>query len=296
MLESILSVLLLGAVVSAIYALVAIGFTMIFGVGGVLNLAHGGLIMVGAYAYVVATSSSVVGSIAVPPVAGFAIAVAVTALASYVLYARLVTYIEDNVIITFLSTVMVALLLTELIHYKFGGSPQGTPQIVSGSLVLEGVGTRIGYMYILGFVLSWVTIGLLWYYVTQTDEGRSILATSMSERGAQLTGVDLTSVKSRTWLIAGAFAGIAGVILGTVEPTTPEMWLNPLANAFIIVVIGGIGSIKGSVVAAYLIGYLQQFTSEFIGQGYVGIPSLIVLVAVLLLLPEGLYGREFAHE
>jgi len=74
------------------------------------------------------------------------------------------------------------------------------------------------------------------------------------------------------------------------------MWLNPLANAFIIVVIGGIGSIKGSVVAAYLIGYLQQFTTEFIGQGYVGIPSLIVLVAVLLLLPEGLYGREFAHE
>ncbi len=296
MLDQILSVLLLGAVVSAIYALVAIGFTMIFGVGGVLNLAHGGLIMVGAYAYVVLTSPSVFGGITVPPVAGFAGAVLITALASYLLYAGLVKYIEDNVIITFLSTVMVALLLTELIHHEFGASPQGAPAVLSGSLHLEGVGTRIGYMYLLGFVLSWITIGLLWYYVTQTDEGRSILATSMSERGAQLTGVDLTSVKSRTWLIAGAFAGIAGVILGTVEPTTPAMWLNPLANAFIIVVIGGIGSIKGSVVAAYLIGYLQQFTIEFVGQGYVGIPSLIVLVAVLLLLPEGLYGREFGHE
>ncbi|MFB1064245.1 branched-chain amino acid ABC transporter permease [Natrinema sp. H-ect4] len=296
MLDQILSVLLLGAVVSAIYALVAIGFTMIFGVGGVLNLAHGGLIMFGAYAYVVLTSSSVVGAIAVPPAAGFVIAVIGTALASYALYAGLVRYIEDNVVITFLSTVMVALLLTNLIHYRFGANPQGTPSVLSGSLHLEGFGTRIGYMYILGFVLSWITIGLLWYYVTQTDEGRSILATSMSERGAQLTGVNLLSVKSRTWLIAGAFAGIAGVILGTVEPTTPQMWLNPLANAFIIVVIGGIGSIKGSVVAAYLIGYLQQFTTEFIGQGYVGIPSLIVLVAVLLLLPEGLYGREFAHE
>lgn len=296
MLDQILSVLFLGAVVSAIYALVAIGFTMIFGVGGVLNLAHGGLIMIGAYTYVVFTSSSVVGAIALPPALAFVIAVAITALASYVMYAGLVTYIEDNVIITFLSTVVVALLLTRLIHYRFGEAPQGTPTLLSGSLHLEGVGTRIGYMYILGFVVSWITIGLLWYYVTQTDEGRSILATSMSERGAQLTGVDLRSVKSRTWLIAGAFAGIAGVILGTVEPTTPQMWLDPLANAFIIVVIGGIGSIKGSVVAAYLIGYLQQFTIEFLGQGYVGIPSLIVLVAVLLLLPEGLYGREFAHE
>ena len=119
MLDQILSVLLLGAVVSAIYALVAIGFTMIFGVGGVLNLAHGGLIMVGAYAYVVVTSSSVFGGIALPPVAGFAVAVLITALASYLLYMGLVRYIEDNVVITFLSTVMVALLLTELIHHEF---------------------------------------------------------------------------------------------------------------------------------------------------------------------------------
>ncbi|OAQ52839.1 hypothetical protein HTG_10965 [Natrinema mahii] len=296
MLESILSVLILGAMMSAIYALVAIGFTMIFGVGGVLNLAHGGLIMIGAYAFLVATSSSVVGAIAVPTVLGLVIATLVTAVASYVLYGGLVRYIEDNVVITFLSTVMVALLLTELIHHEFGSSPRTLLPIADGTLHLQGVGTRINYMYILGFVVSWIAIGLLWYYVSRTDEGRSILAVSMSERGAQLTGVDLESVKSRTWLIAGALAGLAGVFLGTLQTTSPEMWLNPLAIAFIIVVIGGIGSIKGSVVAAYLIGYLEQFTLEFLGTGYQGIFSLVVLVAVLLLKPEGLFGREFAHE
>lgn len=296
MLDAILSVLILGAMMSAIYALVAIGFTMIFGVGGVLNLAHGGLIMIGAYSFLVATSSSVVGSIAVPAALGFVIAIVVTALASYLLYGGLVRHIEDNIVITFLSTVMIALLLTELAHHQFGASPRTLLPIVDGSLNLEWAGTRINYMYILGFVVSWISIGLLWYYVSRTDEGRSILASSMSERGAQLTGVDLVSVKSRTWLIAGALAGIAGVFLGTLQTTSPSMWLNPLAIAFIIVVIGGIGSIKGSVVAAYFIGYLEQFTLEFLGTGYQGIFSLVVLVAVLLLRPEGLFGREFAHE
>lgn len=294
MLGQLVTILVLGAMISAVYALIAIGFTMIFGVGGVLNLAHGALIMVGAFAYLALTSSG--GGIALPPVIGFVLAVAITAGASYVLYAGLVKYIEDNVVITFLATVVVALLLTELIIIQFGAAPSQLIPVVSGSIYLESVGTRIRYVQLLAFVVSWIAIGLLYYYVTQTDEGRSILATSMSTRGAELTGVDLDKIKSRTWLIAGAFAGIAGVFLGTLQSTAPEMWLNPLALAFIIVVIGGIGSIKGSVVAAYLIGYLETASVEILGPGFQGVLSLIVLAVVLMILPHGLYGRELVHE
>ncbi|QFU84185.1 branched-chain amino acid ABC transporter permease [Natronorubrum aibiense] len=280
--------------ISAVYALVAIGFTMIFGVGGVLNLAHGALIMIGAFAYLALTSTA--GTISLPPIVGFVLAVAITAGASYVLYAGLVSYIEDNIVITFLATVVVALLVTEVIIIRFGASPSQLIPVVAGSITLEVVGTRIRYVELVAFVVSWIAIGLLWYYVTKTDEGRSILATSMSRRGAELTGVDLETVKSRTWLIAGAFAGIAGVFIGTLQSTAPEMWLNPLALAFIIVVIGGIGSIKGSVVAAYLIGYLETASIEILGPSFQGVLSLIVLAAVLLVLPQGLYGRELVHE
>ncbi|WP_049890339.1 branched-chain amino acid ABC transporter permease [Natronorubrum sulfidifaciens] len=294
MISQLLSILVLGAMISAVYALIAIGFTMIFGVGGVLNLAHGALIMIGAFAYLGLTSSA--GALSLPPVVGFVLAVAITAGASYVLYAGLVTYIEDNIVITFLATVVVALLLTELIIIQFGAEPSQLIPVVPGSIYLEAVGTRIRYVELVAFIVSWIAIGLLWYYVTKTDEGRSILATSMSTRGAELTGVDLGTVKSRTWLIAGAFAGIAGVFIGTLQSTTPEMWLNPLALAFIIVVIGGIGSIKGSVVAAYLIGYLETASIEILGPSFQGVLSLIVLAAVLLVLPHGLYGRELVHE
>ncbi|WP_345778249.1 branched-chain amino acid ABC transporter permease [Natrinema longum] len=294
MIGQLLSILVLGAMISAVYALIAIGFTMIFGVGGVLNLAHGALIMLGAFTYLAFTSTA--GALSLPPIVGFLLAVVVTAAASYALYAGLVKYIEDNIVITFLATVVVALLLTELIIIQFGSAPSQLIPVVSGTIYLEAVGTRLRYVQLLAFGVSWVAIGALWYYVTKTDEGRSILATSMSTRGAELTGVNLQKVKSRTWLIAGAFAGIAGVFIGTLQSTSPEMWLSPLALAFIIVVIGGIGSIKGSVIAAYLIGYLETASVEILGPSFQGVLSLVVLVAILLMRPNGLFGRELVHE
>lgn len=290
MLGDIGTLVLQGTMISAVYALIAIGFTMIFGVGGTLNLAHGALIMGGAYVFAL-LSREVHAAIAFP------LTIAAIALLSWGLYQVLVRWVEENVVITFLATVVVAIASTEFILYQFGGSPIGMT-LISGAVNLEpyGINARTRYVQFVGFVVSWLAIGLLWYYITHTDDGRSVLAASMSERGAQLTGVDLHAVRSKTWLIAGALAGTAGVILGSTGGATPLMWLNPLALAFIIVVIGGIGSIKGSVIAAYVIGFLEQFTVTFIGHGFRGILSLIVLVVFLLYMPQGLYGREFAHD
>ena len=293
MLDSILSILITGAMISALYALIAIGFTMIFGVGGVLNLAHGALIMAGAYVFMILSRDLVWESVALPAVVAFPIALLVIAVLSWGLYTGLVRYIEENPVITFLATVVVATAATEVALGIFGDKPF-TYTVVGGSVDL-GV-TNVSYNDLAGFVVSWIAIGLLWYYVNRTDGGRSILATSMSERGAQLTGVDLHSVHTRTWLIAGALAGVAGIFLGGDQAATPLMWLNPLALAFIIVVIGGIGSIKGSIVAAYLIGYTETLTVSVLGQGFRGILSLLILLVVLFLLPQGLYGREYVHE
>ncbi len=286
-----------GALVSAVYALIAVGFTMIFGVGGVLNLAHGALIMAGAYVFGLLVRDTFVEAIALDPIVAFPVAVLVVALFSLALYEGLVRWVEENVVITFLATVIVAVISTEVVLYYFGTPTLGMT-LVSGSFDLAeyGVGARIRYVRVAGFVVSWVVIALLWYYVTGTDAGRSILAASMSERGAILTGVDLHAVRAKTWLIAGALAGIAGVFLGAADGATPTMWLGPLALAFIIVVIGGIGSIKGSVVAAYLVGYLEQITVTFIGHEFRGILSLVLLLLFILYMPQGLYGREFVHE
>lgn len=291
------SLIVQGAMISAVYALIAIGFTMIFGVGGILNLAHGALIMAGAYAFGLLVRDTVVPWLSLHPAIAFPLAVIAIALLSLAMYEILVKYIEDDVVITFLATVILAVTATEFVLYYFGSTPFGMT-LVSGAQNLEplGIGARVRNVEIVGFVVSWIAIGLLYYYITRTDDGRSILAASMSERGAVLTAVDLHAVRAKTWLIAGALAGIAGVFLGSSNGATPLMWLNPLALAFIIVVIGGIGSVKGSVVAAYLIGFLEQFTVTFIGQEFRGILSLALLLLFILYMPQGLYGREFVHE
>ncbi|QLD91168.1 branched-chain amino acid ABC transporter permease [Natronomonas salina] len=281
--------------ISAVYALIAIGFTMIFGVGGVLNLAHGALIMSGAYIFAVFSRNDMLG---LHSALAFVLTLGVIAVLSLALYEVLVRWVEENPVITFLSTVIVAVIATEAVLTVFGSPTMGMSLVSRNSVNLAeyGISTRIRWVQILGFVVSWIAIGLLWYYITQTDDGRSILAASMSERGAVLTAVNLHAVRAKTWLIAGTLAGIAGIFLGAADGATPQMWLNPLALAFIIVVIGGIGSIKGSVVAAYLIGFLEQFTVTFIGHEFRGILSLILLLLFILYMPQGLYGREYVHD
>ena len=268
---------------------------MIIGVGGVLNLAHGALIMFGAYAFAMLSRST---SLGLHAAIAFPIAVVAIAVLSLLLYEVLVRWVEENPVITFLATVIVAVIATEAVLAVFGNNNTGMTLVTWGSLNLNdlGISTRVRWVRILGFVVSWIAIGLLWFYVNRTDDGRSILAASMSERGAILTAVNLHMVRAKTWLIAGALAGIAGVFLGAADGATPQMWLSPLALAFIIVVIGGIGSIKGSVVAAYIIGFLEQFTVTFIGHQFRGILSLVLLLLFILYMPQGLYGREFVHE
>ncbi len=297
MLSELPSLIVQGAMISAVYALIAIGFTMIFGVGGVLNLAHGALIMAGAYLFGLLVRDTVAPAIVINPAIAFPIAILGVAILSVALYEVLVRWVEENVVITFLATVIVAVAATEAALYSFGSTPLGMT-LIDGAVNLEpySINARVRYVQLVGFGVSWIVIGLLWYYITHTDDGRSILAASMSERGARLTAINLHAVRAKTWFIAGALAGIAGVFLGSSNGATPIMWLNPLALAFIIVVIGGIGSIKGSVVAAYLIGFLEQFTVTFLGQGFRGILSLALLLLFILYIPQGLYGREFVHE
>jgi len=225
------------------------------------------------------------------PSRGVLVGIVLAALASYGVYMGLVRYIEENVVITFIATIMAALALQEAMTMAFSQQAQVLTPIVPGSIAIAG--TRMQYDQLLAFVFSWVMIGMLWYYVTNTKDGRAILATSMSERGAIFTGVDLPRVRRQTWLIAGAFAGVGGLFIGRLQQTSPEMWLEPLTLAFMIVIIGGVGSIKGSIIAAYLIGYIETLTVALLGAPYRVVVALLIIIAVIMYRPEGLYGREY---
>jgi branched-chain amino acid transport system permease protein len=280
------------AVISALYALVAIGFTLIFGVGGVLNLAHGASITVGAFgAYYATTLLGGAGGLGIGvPVLAVLAAILAAATFSALLYLLMIDRVEDDPIMVLILTLVTSVALEQLILTVFGAQPKVLPSLLDGQVAFAG--TQIGTNRVGMFVLSWLLIGGLFAVINFTDTGKAVLATSMSEKGAALVGIDSNNINLLIWVFAGAFAGLAGYFLGSFQGASWAMGRNPLVLSFSIVVLGGVGSIRGSVVGAYLIGFLEVLTVSLIDASLAGLSSLVVLVVVLLVKPEGLFGRE----
>lgn len=273
--------------VSALYALVAIGFTMIFGVGGVLNLAHGGILTVGAFATYGVTFYG--GHIAI----GIVVGTLVAGLFAGVLYLVLARDFMDEPLVILILTLVVAVIVEEVIATFVGTQSRLIRQLVPGTTEILGVSMQLNRLTM--FTVSWIAIGGVFVFVNHTDMGRAVLATSMSERGAAIVGIDADRVQLITWIVAGALAGLGGVFLGMEYLANYDMGRNPLVLSFAIVVLGGLGSIKGSVIAAYLIGFVETLTVYLISPRLTGIAAFLILIIVLLTKPEGLFGREFVE-
>lgn len=282
----IVTILINGTVISSLYALVAIGFTMIFGVGGTINLAHGGIITVGAFsAYYVTNAGLGIW-------AGVLAAMAVPALFSVLLYKGFAER-RNDIIIVMILTLLASIVVEEVVRIVEGSQPKAIPALVSGTTELLGSSVQNNLLVV--FVVSWLLIGGLFAFVNYTKTGKAILATSMSPRGAALVGIESDRINLYTWAIAGLLAGIAGLFLGSYQTANWAMGREPLILSFSIVVLGGLGSIRGSLVAAYVIGFLEVITTSAIDPRLSGLAGLVVLVVVLLVRPEGLFGRELAE-
>lgn len=273
---------------SALYALVAIGFTMIFGVGDILNVAHGAAIIVGgwsAYYAVSAFGASIwIGAVA---------SVVIPALFSVVVYWVFVRPIEDEEIFVVIVTLVILLVTEHVFLVVEGTSGNVLPNLLPGKTSVGGIVLQHNAVFL--FLLSWALIGALFWFTNRTWAGRSIRVLSMSERGSTLVGVDHRRTMLLTYFIAGGLAGLAGLFFGMSQAVSYNMGLEPLLLAFAIVILGGMGSIKGSVVGAYIIGSLETVTTSVIDPRMTGIVSLSVMFLVLVFKPTGLFGRPEAE-
>lgn len=284
----LLTVAVNAALISALYALVAIGFTLIFGVGGVLNLAHGASITIGAFGAVYATDTLGMGL-----VGAVLAAVLFPAAFSAALYLGLIRRVQDEPVMVMILTLVTAVAFEQLLLTIVGSQPRAIPPLVGGQVVLGD--SRFQTNLLVVFALSWALIAGLFVFVNRSMAGKAILATSMSRKGATLVGIDADRINLGTWVLAGVLAGLAGLFLGSFQTASWDMGRTPLVLSFAIVVLGGIGSIRGSVVGAYLIGTLEVVTTSVVDPRLQGLTPLVVLVGVLLVKPEGLFGRELAH-
>jgi branched-chain amino acid transport system permease protein len=273
------------ALISGLYALIAAGFTMVYSVGRVLNLAYGTYIMLSGYVYF-----QVVQQLGFPPVVGFIVAIGAgvgLALATYTGIAR--RFLHDPTAV-FVATLIVAILFQSLIVIGYGDLPRNVLPVVSGTFLLFGI--TVSKNTLAAMILSWVILGGLLVFVTKTHLGRAIRATSMDMKGALISGVNPETIRLVTWGWSGALAGVAGVFFGTFSSLTPYMWVFPLVISFAIVIIGGVGSIPGAVLAAYIIGFAETTTTMMIDARLSGAVAFAVMIAIIVLRPRGFFGRE----
>ncbi len=286
-------ILIDGFAISALYALGATGFTLIFGVSGVLNLSHGA-IMVGAAVAAWAAAGLLHASAYLAALIGIAVGI-VLAFATYYITVRPIQQsrriaASEREIFILTATLLWGIIIQELVAYLFTNNAKTVLPIVEGVVTVFGVRTPSNEFFTA--VVCWIVIGLLWVLVNRTRRGKAVLAASMNPRGVTLLGIELSSIYLTVWALYGLLAGIAGILLGMFLGVSSYS-VGPLtASAFSIVVLGGLGSVTGSLIAAYVVGYLETMTAYMVSPAYRTIPALLLLVVVMYVRPQGLFGRR----
>jgi branched-chain amino acid transport system permease protein len=288
-----LQILIDGFAISALYALGATGFTLIFGVSGVLNLSHGAIMVMAAVAAWAAASVLHLNTYA-----GALVGVGTALIAALVTYFAVVQPIqrspripkEEKEIFVLTGTLLWGIMIQEAIAYFFTNNAKTVLPIVDG--VVDILGVRTAKNEIFTAVVCCLVIAVLWLMVNRTRTGKAVLAASMNPRGVTLLGLELTNIYILVWAIYGILAGIAGVLLGMFLGVSSYS-VGPLtASAFSIVVLGGLGSVSGSLIAAFVVGYLETLTAYLVSPAYRTIPALLLLVIVMYIRPQGLLGRR----
>ena len=288
-----LQILIDGFAISSLYALGAIGFTLIFGVCGVLNLSHGGIMVSAAVAAWATAEDWHAGTYG-----GALIGVAAGTILALVTYALIVRPIqrsraipnEEKEIFILTSTLLWGIMIQEAIAYFFTDNPKTVRPLLPG--VVDILGVRTPWNEVLTAAISWAAIGLVWLLINRTRQGKQLLAAAINPRGLTLLGFELENIFIFVWVLYGVLAGMAGVLLGAFLGVSSSNIGTLTTSAFSIVVLGGLGSVAGSLLAAYVVGYLETITAYLVAPSLRSVPVLLLLVAVVYTRPQGLLGRR----
>lgn len=281
-----MDVLVQGTLTAATLALVAIGFSLVYGVGGIINFAHGSFFMIAAYTAFLVSDQG--GPIGLAVLAGVAAAMVGGALLYYLVIARL----RHQEVAIVIATLSVAVLVESLVRNRFGLADRRLPGLREGSTSIFGVDvltTRV-----VAGAISALAIIVVLLVLQKTPVGRMVRAVAQDDEAAVLMGVRPERVVLSVVVLGAGLAGLAGALVAPYQVVTPAMWLLPLTQAFAIVILGGLGSIYGTVLAAFVVGFLDRFVAFNVSDGEVkvGLVTIIVIIATLIVRPSGILGSK----
>jgi len=283
----VLEILFFGAVTSAIYAMLAVGFTLIFGVARILNLAHGSFYALGAYgAYVLTTLFKVPLIVAAPLV------VIGVALFGMVVERVLIRPMRKSQLAVLMISLAISLVVEQALFLTFGSEYRNVPSFIEQKYVIGGV--DVAGQRLLTLLVSVVSIGGLYLFIQKTRLGSAILAISQDPEAAQYMGIPSDRIFGVVMAMSAGLAALAGIMAGPFLSVQPSMHLLPIVKAFAIVVVGGLGSIPGSIVAALMLGYAETLVAYGISTSWTEIVSVAATLLMLVLRPAGFFGKRAA--
>lgn len=275
----------------SVYALLALGFSLVFGVARIVNVAHTAFYMLAAYAFY-----TLFAKLGLHFALAGLLAVALVTAAALACYRLVIQPVREHEAAVLIATIALALLIQEVLLFAFGGHYLGIPSTLEGAVRVAGV--SVPYQRFLILAVAAAVLVAMWALLYRTKVGLAIRCAANDLEIAALMGMNVHRVALATIGVSAALAAIAGVIVAPVFVVDPLMWLAPLVTILAIVVLGGLGSVKGSVVGAFLIGFVEALTVFLLPRGAFlkGAVALTILVIVLLVRPQGLYGIVYEEE
>jgi branched-chain amino acid transport system permease protein len=285
-----LQVLINGLLAGGIYAAAALGFSLVWGIMNVINIAHGAFIMLGAYV----SYWLFVGPMHLDPFLSIPLAMAVMFVLAYLVQRFIVNQvIRAPMLATFLLTFGLSILIANLAQIWWSSDIRSVTTSYSGSRIELG-SLSIPWVKLWTLAIACLFTAGLQTFMIRTKIGRAIRATSMDVDAARLSGVDVARIYALTFGIGGALAAGAGALVSVSYAITPTMGDSFVVRAFVVSVLGGLGNVTGALVGGLVYGVIESFGALWFGEGFKDVVALIVLLLVLLFRPYGLVGRATA--
>lgn len=284
--EKLFQAIYSGILYGSVYGLMAIGLTLIWGSLRMLNLAHGSLYLVGGY--LAWTGINILAWGALPSFALGVIGAALIALLIQVLAINRLLGRAEFFNAAMIATVGASIVIESAVLIIYGPRVKQMPPVIEGSFKIGTV--VITYQALIVIAVALVSFALLALFLRRSRHGLAIQAVSQQMDAARLMGIPSVATFMIVMAISGALAGLAGVLLSSVFFLAPTAGFGPMLKALVVTIFGGLGSVKGTIWAAYLIGLLEAFLQVYFGAG-VAFPGLFIFMIIMLIIrPSGLFG------
>jgi branched-chain amino acid transport system permease protein len=286
--ELISQQLLYGLLIGSIYVMMAVGFSLIWGIMGMLNFAHGEFFMLGAYFTFYLSQV-----LHINPIISIFVAFTLVGILGGLLFNFIIYPINKKpnwLVNTIIITLGVSICAQNLALIVFGERYKTLPNF--SDYTVSFLGINIGAQRLIVMMIALILLGALWAFIKKTDIGISMQAVGQSNEAAQIIGLPIRAIYTATFVVSGALAGAAGGLLAPIYSIYPTVGFMPMVMAFLVVILGGLGSIKGAVYAGFLLGIVESLAILYLSTAWKGVAVFALMIAVISFRPTGLFGTR----